>query len=151
MIARGELHLSGVHQLAGHLSEENHEEVLRRAKHKSMREIELPTPALALSPTLPLTLALPPTLGLALPLALTLAPTLTRTRPPTLALTLPLTLLRTATTTQEDGSGWAAQGVGGEPPPCFDVQSRASGYPATEHARRELSSGDSVAQHSCCR
>lgn len=40
MIARGELHLSGVHQLAGHLTEDNHEEVLHRARHKSMREIE---------------------------------------------------------------------------------------------------------------
>ncbi len=40
MISRGELHLSGVHQLAGHLTEDNHEEVLRRAKDKSMREIE---------------------------------------------------------------------------------------------------------------
>ncbi|MBW1874829.1 MAG: hypothetical protein JRI98_05470 [Deltaproteobacteria bacterium] len=40
MIARGELHLSGVHQLAGHLTEDNHQEVLQRAKHRSMREIE---------------------------------------------------------------------------------------------------------------
>ena len=40
MVARGELHLSGIHQLAGHLTDENHEEVLQRAKHKSMREIE---------------------------------------------------------------------------------------------------------------
>jgi len=40
MVARGELHLSGIHQLAGHLTDENHREVLHRAKHKSMREIE---------------------------------------------------------------------------------------------------------------
>jgi hypothetical protein len=40
MIACGELHLSGVHQLAGHLTEDNHKEVLRRAKRRSMREIE---------------------------------------------------------------------------------------------------------------
>jgi 5-methylcytosine-specific restriction endonuclease McrA len=40
MVARGELHLSGIHQLAGHLTEENHKEVLQRAKHRSMREIE---------------------------------------------------------------------------------------------------------------
>jgi hypothetical protein len=40
MIARGELHLSGVHQLAGHLTEDNHKDVLRRAKHRSMREVE---------------------------------------------------------------------------------------------------------------
>lgn len=41
MIRRGELHLSGVHQLAAHLTEKNHEEVLQRAKHMSMREIEV--------------------------------------------------------------------------------------------------------------
>jgi len=40
MVRRGELHLSGVHQLAGHLTEDNHREVLRRAKHRSMREID---------------------------------------------------------------------------------------------------------------
>jgi hypothetical protein len=32
MVARGELHLSGIHQLAGHLTDENHEEVLRKAR-----------------------------------------------------------------------------------------------------------------------
>ncbi|MBW2548587.1 MAG: hypothetical protein JRE82_15445 [Deltaproteobacteria bacterium] len=41
MVRRGELHLSGVHQLAGHLTEENHREVLRRAKHRSMGEIDV--------------------------------------------------------------------------------------------------------------
>jgi 5-methylcytosine-specific restriction endonuclease McrA len=40
MVARGELHLSGLHQLAAHLTEDNHKEVLQRAKHRSMREIE---------------------------------------------------------------------------------------------------------------
>ena len=40
MVARGELHLSGIHQLAGHLTDENHGKVLKRAKHRSMREIE---------------------------------------------------------------------------------------------------------------
>jgi len=40
MVRRGELHLSGVHQLAGHLTDENHREVLRRAKYRTMREIE---------------------------------------------------------------------------------------------------------------
>ncbi len=40
MIACGELHLRGVHQLAAHLTEDNHEEVLQRAKHRSMREID---------------------------------------------------------------------------------------------------------------
>lgn len=32
--------MSGVHQLARHLTEGNHAEVLRRARHRSMREIE---------------------------------------------------------------------------------------------------------------
>ena len=41
MVRRGELHLSGVHQLAGHLTEQNHREVLRRARHRSMREIDV--------------------------------------------------------------------------------------------------------------
>jgi len=40
MVRRGDLHLSGIHQLAGHLTEDNHREVLRRARHRSMREIE---------------------------------------------------------------------------------------------------------------
>jgi hypothetical protein len=40
MVRRGELHLSGVHQLAGHLTDGNHQEVLRRARHRSMREID---------------------------------------------------------------------------------------------------------------
>ena len=40
MVRRGELHLSGVHLVAGHLTEANHWEVLRRARHRSMREIE---------------------------------------------------------------------------------------------------------------
>ena len=40
MIARGELHLSGVHQLAKYLTDENHEQVLACAKHKTMRQIE---------------------------------------------------------------------------------------------------------------
>ena len=40
MIRKGELHLSGVHQLAKYLTEQNCEEVLERAKHRSMREID---------------------------------------------------------------------------------------------------------------
>ena len=40
MIAAGELHLSGVHQLARHLTDENHRTVLDRAKRRTMREIE---------------------------------------------------------------------------------------------------------------
>jgi len=41
-------------------------------------------------------------------------------------------------------------GSGGRALAWFNVQSQASGYPATEHARREPSSGDSVARQSCC-
>jgi len=40
MVARGELHLGAIHLLARHLTAENHERVLERARHKSSREIE---------------------------------------------------------------------------------------------------------------
>ncbi len=40
MIRAGELHLSGVNQLAGHLTDDNYRYVLRRARHRSMREID---------------------------------------------------------------------------------------------------------------
>lgn len=40
MIDQGELHLSGVVQLAKHLNEGNHRDVLARARHKTLREIE---------------------------------------------------------------------------------------------------------------
>jgi hypothetical protein len=40
MVARGELHLSGVQRLAAHLSDENHQRVLAAAKHRTTREIE---------------------------------------------------------------------------------------------------------------
>jgi hypothetical protein len=40
MIASGEIHLSGVHLLTRHLTEENHVELLARARHRSKREIE---------------------------------------------------------------------------------------------------------------
>jgi hypothetical protein len=40
MVERGELHLTGITQLAAHLTEENHRAVLTRAKHLTMREIE---------------------------------------------------------------------------------------------------------------
>lgn len=53
MLARGEIHLTGVHQLASHLSEENHREVLKRAKHRSMREIEELVAELAPKPNVP--------------------------------------------------------------------------------------------------
>ena len=41
MIRTGELHVSGVSQLAAHLTDDNYEDVLRRARHRSMREIDL--------------------------------------------------------------------------------------------------------------
>jgi hypothetical protein len=40
MVERGELHLTGITQLAAHLTEENHRAVLNRAKHLTMREID---------------------------------------------------------------------------------------------------------------
>jgi hypothetical protein len=40
MVERGEIHLTGITQLAAHLTEENHRAVLTRAKHLTMREIE---------------------------------------------------------------------------------------------------------------
>jgi 5-methylcytosine-specific restriction endonuclease McrA len=40
MVARGELHLGAIHQLARHLTDDNHRALLNRAKHKSSREIE---------------------------------------------------------------------------------------------------------------
>lgn len=38
-VARGELHLTGLLLLGPHLTEENHHEVLQRAKHRSKREL----------------------------------------------------------------------------------------------------------------
>src|SRR6185369_8026651 len=40
LVARGELHLSAIHLLATHLTDENHLRVLGRARHKSSREVE---------------------------------------------------------------------------------------------------------------
>ncbi len=53
MVEKGELHLTGVHQLAAHLTEENHLRVLKRAKHKTMREIERLVAELAPRPDAP--------------------------------------------------------------------------------------------------
>jgi len=41
MVARGELHLSGINQLGKHLTPDNHRTLLARAKHKSSREIDV--------------------------------------------------------------------------------------------------------------
>lgn len=40
MVSDGELHLSGIAQIAKHLTADNHREILARAKHKTTREIE---------------------------------------------------------------------------------------------------------------
>src|SRR5262249_8416938 len=40
MVERGDLHLAGICLLAPVLTEENHDEVLQRARHQSKREIE---------------------------------------------------------------------------------------------------------------
>src|SRR6187200_1230076 len=37
MVARGEIHLSGVHRLKAHLTPANHGQVLAEAKHKTIR------------------------------------------------------------------------------------------------------------------
>ena len=60
MVARGELHLSGIHRLKAHLTPENYEQVLANAKHKTIREIEGLVAHLAPQPDVPTTLgALP--------------------------------------------------------------------------------------------
>src|SRR6187200_3174910 len=56
MVARGELHLSGIHRLKAHLTSENHEHVLSAAKHKTIREIEELVARLAPRPDVPSTL-----------------------------------------------------------------------------------------------
>lgn len=53
MIARGEIHLTGVHLLAAHLTEENYREVLARARYKSTREIEKLIAEIAPKPDVP--------------------------------------------------------------------------------------------------
>src|SRR5688572_26493809 len=60
MVARGELHLSGIHRLKAHLTPENHEQVLAAAKHKTIHQIEELVARLAPQPDVPSTLrALP--------------------------------------------------------------------------------------------
>ena len=53
MIARGEIHLTAVNMLAAHLTEENHEQVLARARHRSKRDIEKLLAELAPRPDVP--------------------------------------------------------------------------------------------------
>src|SRR6187455_2216084 len=60
MIARGEIHLSGIHRLKAYLTPENHDRVLVEAKHKSIRQIEQLVAGLAPQADVPSTLrALP--------------------------------------------------------------------------------------------
>src|SRR6187402_2190088 len=61
MVARGELHLSGIHRLQAHLTRENHEQVLAAAKHKTIRQIEELVARLAPQPDVPSTLRALPT------------------------------------------------------------------------------------------
>src|SRR5688572_4448084 len=61
MVARGELHLSGIHRLKAHLTRENHEQVLAAAKHKTIRQIEELVARLAPQPDVPSTLRALPT------------------------------------------------------------------------------------------
>ena len=60
MVARGEIHLSGIHRLKAHLTPENHEHVLAAAKHNTIRQIEALVARIAPQPDVPSTLrALP--------------------------------------------------------------------------------------------
>jgi len=53
MVARGEIHLSGIHRLKAHLTPENHASVLDEAKHKTIRQIEQLVARLAPKPDVP--------------------------------------------------------------------------------------------------
>jgi hypothetical protein len=53
MVARGELHLSAIAKIARHLTEDNYRVVLRRARHKSSREIDVLVAELAPRPDAP--------------------------------------------------------------------------------------------------
>ena len=70
MLARGEIHLTGVHLLASHLTEENHREVLRRAKHRTTREIEKLVAEIAPKPDVPSLIRKLPTKRASMPLSM---------------------------------------------------------------------------------
>jgi len=74
MVARGELHLSGIHRLKAHLTRENHEQVLAAAKHKTIRQIEELVARLAPQPDVPSTLRALPTRTTAAPASPTPTP-----------------------------------------------------------------------------
>jgi hypothetical protein len=40
MLARGEIHLTTIHMLSSHLTDENHGELLSRARHRSKRDLD---------------------------------------------------------------------------------------------------------------
>src|SRR5688572_23297557 len=53
MIARGDIHLTAVNLLAPHLTEENHGELLARARHRSKRDVEKLVAEIAPKPDVP--------------------------------------------------------------------------------------------------
>jgi 5-methylcytosine-specific restriction endonuclease McrA len=53
MVARSELHLSGIHELSSHLTAENHGKVLAEAKHMTLRDIERLVARIAPKPDVP--------------------------------------------------------------------------------------------------
>jgi len=53
MVARGELHLSGIHRLTAYLTPENHREVLGRAKHQRVKQIDVLVRELSPQPDVP--------------------------------------------------------------------------------------------------
>jgi 5-methylcytosine-specific restriction endonuclease McrA len=53
MVAKGEIHLSGVQRLSAHLTRDNHQDVLAAAKHRSTRDIEKLVAQLAPQPDVP--------------------------------------------------------------------------------------------------
>src|SRR6187399_154448 len=67
MVARGEIHLSGIHRLKAHLTPENHEQVLAEAKYKTILQIEELVAHLAPQPDVPSTLRALPTRTTAAP------------------------------------------------------------------------------------
>src|SRR6187549_2911260 len=87
MVARGELHLSGILRLKAHLTRENHEQVLSDAKHKTIRQLEELVARLAPQPDVPSTLRALPTRTTALAPASTAAASAPASPAPTSAST----------------------------------------------------------------
>ena len=74
MVARGDIHLSGIHRLKTHLTPENHEHVLEQAKHQTIRQIEALVARLAPQPDVPSTLRALPTRTAGAPAPATASP-----------------------------------------------------------------------------